>query len=143
MKIIIPASSFVSHSDYDTDDKWDRPDTDTTWDFGTAYFADNDEDVKGQDLTLRIGEDTDAHKFVVIAVWSDGDSFGRDTERCAEAVAAYPAMCEAVEAKTKMSTCEYFDYDHKAVDFGNGFSFVPPWTGYFENLAYIEIIEVK
>lgn len=128
--IIVTFDKYVEEvGDYNPNDEWDRPDTDTSWHFsnialeGTREKHWNDESYTPE-VDFKRGDEC----YVVIAVWSSGDSFGRDSGYGAEIFGAYKTLAEATARKKEL----------EAVD-SNGKDYRYPWVGYFEYLDYVTI----
>lgn len=121
---------------YDPEDSWSRDSTDTTWSFSGVYVAENPK--YWEDLEIDISDDMkDKELYCVVAVWSDGDSFGNDIGRNAEIISCHIDKDEAIAASKVLEeeNCE-------GKDLGCGYkapSYLP-WDGYFESLDYIEIV---
>ena len=138
MKLYLSTSSYreTSREPY-SDDSWDRGDTSTSWHFGGISL----EKPIGEFEYIEVGDDFDVtgNIYLVLAVWSTGDSFGNNDGACCEIFAAYNNREDAEKAETLLSTATNA---FKKVNLPNGYeiSFIP-WLGYFESLDYTKIIE--
>lgn len=88
MKLYLSTSSHTirTREPY-SDDSWDRGDTDTSWHFGGISLA----KPVGEYEYIEVDDDFDVtgNIYLVLAVWSTGDSFGNDNGACCEIFAAY------------------------------------------------------
>lgn len=125
-KIWLSTKSYTEEtSTPDPNNMWDRASTDTTWSFGGLYLSNKRRGY--EDLNY------DSHKpykigdivYVIVAVWSDGDSFGYDRGSNAEIFGVFSTYKEAEDCVTKLKKKRGYDV---------------PWNGYFESLDYLEII---
>lgn len=138
MKLYLSTSSHtIQTRETYSDDSWDRGDTETSWHFGGISL----EKPVGEYEYIEVDDDFDVtgNIYLVLAVWSTGDSFGHDAGYCCEIFAAYNIREDAEKAETLLSTATNA---FKKVHLPNGYevSFVP-WIGYFESLDYITIVE--
>lgn len=138
MKIYLSASShtFTTREPY-SNDPWDRGDTDTSWNFGGIGL---EKPIGGYEY-IEVGDDFDVtgNIYLVLAVWSTGDSFGNDDGACCEIFAAYSNRKDAEKAEELLSAAtDMFE----GVELPDGFKLTYiPWQAYFESLNYIKIVE--
>lgn len=114
----------------DDGDSWDRGDTRTDWSFGNFYLNQS----KNRNCTsfyesytiddaVKVGDTVHA----VVAIWSDGDSFGHDHRRRAEIFHA------SVNPETAANALDMLR-DEKKPDGTLYWKYELPWHGYFESL---------
>jgi len=106
-------------------DQWYRGDTSTSWIFGEVSLTSRnkyEEESYPPDFDVKAGDTI----FLVIAVWSDGDSFGHDSGARSEIFGVYKTFTEARERESELE---------------NGSAKDPylPWNGYFESLDYVTV----
>lgn len=80
--------------------------------------------------------------YLVYAVYSTGDSFGHDEDRCVELVSVHKNIDVARENLQKIQASKDDDYTSKLVlsqDNGQTWTINPPWCGYFESLTYARV----
>jgi hypothetical protein len=132
MKIYLEADSYSTVTyEADTDDKWDRDSTERTWSFG-KISASSGFDYIETDRDFQIGQKL----FLIVAVWSSGDSFGYDGGEYMEIFAVYDDVNLAVEAEKLLSETTI------PLILPEGFEVrYLPWRGYFEKLDYVQIVE--
>ena len=131
------------------DDEWDRDDTARDWSFRNVFLS---EEKSAWDLCLPFEVKQGDDVWVVLAIYSTGDSFGHDERACVEYVDAFLDKHKArdcarlVEASQK----SYDDRTDKEVkwireDGSEGKLDYVPWNGYFESLNEVECLylEVK
>ena len=127
----------------DLDDKWDRDNTSSSWEFNKIYFGKSHIDQKGyNDLYIQISKEDYENKnlHAVIAVWSTGDSFGHDDGYNAEIISVHQDINEAEIAKQMIENSAKRDHNKK-LKLGNEYELnYLPWNGYFESLDYVVII---
>lgn len=105
----------------DMNDDWDRGDTETSWSFYRPILSNGYSGIGDYPADINLGDQC----FVVVAVWSTGDSFGWDGDSDAEIFGAYSTHKEAQERLEELERDE---------------SGQVPWNGYFESLSYVEIV---
>lgn len=123
----------------DTDDKWDRGDTQTTWTFGKIYATKpaNDYDSIEVGDDLKIGD----RAFAVVVIHGDGCTFGHDEDCSADVFAVYNNVFDATEAKKIIDSTAGKDFSKK-VELPGGYRLdYIPWNGYFSNFGKCEIVE--
>lgn len=132
-----------------TEDQWDRDDTARDWHFRNVYIVDKN---AAFDLVvpfdLKPGDDV----WVVLAIYSTGDSFGRDDRYSVEYIDGFMDKhkardcARAVEA-TEKRWDDHTDKDANWIreDGSAGKLEYVPWNGYFESLDNVECLylEVK
>lgn len=138
-QIVLGAVVYVEEtSTPNPDDEWDRASTATSWSFHDIVEVMKEEDYKPSDyyyhseqyLTYKIGFEPPEKLWLVIPVWSTGDSFGHDDCARAEIFGAYATKEEAKQRQDDLNK-------------GNaGFGEYIPWDGYFESLDYVSVVEV-
>jgi hypothetical protein len=112
----------------DSDDDWDRDDTYTTWDFDQVSLDKplHIFDTESFETGFDVNKGDVLH--VVVAVWSDGNSFGHDSGRNSEVFGCFKTYEEAEELQNNLE--EKNGYKPHQL----------PWDGYFESLDYISIL---
>lgn len=133
----------------DRDDEWDRDDTASDWTFRNVYIVD---EKSNWDLVLPFDVKEGDDVWVVSAVYSTGDSFGRDDRACVEYIDGFldkhkaRACARAIEASRK----SYDDRTEKNAEWiredGSEAKLdYVPWNGYFESLDDVncDYLEVK
>lgn len=129
-------NKFSEEGDCDHEDRWDRPDTYTTWEFagaslvsvfryGLSYPVTN--------MNLQKGE----RVFIVLAVWNSGDSFGYDSNKWCEIFGVFRDEAEADAFGKKLKNLKEGDTLSLAEDR----EIFIPWFGFFESLSYVEVLE--
>jgi len=132
MKLYLEMDGFCETTrEAETDDQWDRGDTCKEWNFGRLSATGNYDGLEvGNDF--KIGD----HVFVVVAVWSTGDTFGHDENSYAEVMAIYNDIIQASEAERMLNEAK------GPVLLPHGYEVrYLPWAGYFDSLGYITVIE--
>lgn len=123
----------ITEREADSDDSWDRGDTQTTWSFNEVLLGDDVGYGRGETFETKDDYNVGDTICLVIAVWSTGDSFGHDRDACSEVFGAFKTIEEAEEFEKKLRGKE----DIMVED--SDYPLYRPWTGYFESLSYIEI----
>lgn len=133
----------------DPEDRWDRDDTAASWTFNHVSIV---EEKAYFDLAVPFEVKPGDDVWVVAAIYSTGDSFGRDDGACCEYIDAFldkhkaRACRDAVEASRK-GWDDHTDKDVKWVreDGSEGKLDYVPWNGYFESLDDVrcEYLEVR
>lgn len=121
----------------DEDDGWDRDSTSTSWSFGPIHLNENGNWMESfnTDFDVNAGDVV----YVVVPVWSTGDSFGNDEGSNSEVFGCFKTFEEANNFKNELeSPKETGDYSLK-YKIGDREIYIP-WGGYFESLDYIEIV---
>lgn len=121
------------------EDEWDRDSTSTSWSFGDLTF------IKPQiwgrsesmltDFPVKVGDEV----FVVVAVYSTGDSFGHDAGANVEVLGIYKSCGKAKKAKLAADECKDSNLVVKT-ESGKNLELYCPWNGYFESLDYVEVL---
>lgn len=125
-KIYLEKTSSTQVTREATEDRWDRDDTSTDWNFG-GVFLQKRENFWLESFETTFDIDVGDIIYLVIAVWSTGDSFGHDMGANSEIFGVFKTYEEAEKLKTNLKT-------------GNGYDkYQLPWDGYFESLDYITI----
>lgn len=118
-----PYTDVIDEADFD--DPWDKDDTITTWSFGEAELISN----KKYGAFPVDDSFEDAHKvYLVVAIWSTGDSFHQATADSAE---IFGAFTNREEAETEAERLRNATKDEKYL----------PWHGYFESLEEVRIVK--
>lgn len=143
--LYLEAASFTCEDDdFVSTHEYSRADTNTSWDFGNvAYITEDREFVKGREQAYldHPVDDLDLNgakiAYVVVAVWSDGDSFHRDNGRHAEIMGVFVDKDDAYDFEKQLKSSEPLIVNLRRIR--------RPWDGYFESLDYIDVIhcEVK
>jgi hypothetical protein len=126
------------HRDPDPNDNWDRGDTSSSTDFGDLFLS-----KEGQDTNLTIPGEVNVgdQLFIIVAEYSTGDSFGHDENACIEVISAHRYReiaehnCGILRNVTKEYSANIF------LDDGRMFKTHVPWTGYFESLTELHLLE--
>lgn len=131
------------------DDEWSRDSYSTSHNivgFKSALDAAN----RYYDLTVPYRPEDDETYYVLFAVWTTGDSFGRDPGRGIEYIGFYTAdqLDVANENMRKIekddsSRSEGFSVTLKTPDGKKTFKQSCGWKGYFESLDYVDIASVN
>lgn len=122
-----------------------RPDTRTTWDFGSFHVEDSADST--DDMTVHLDDrlaEADV-LYAVIAIWSTGDSFGREVQGSAEIISVHDTPESAQEA-SKIIYASRSSYGRPEptlpVELPDGYqlSGYIPWNGHFDTLEYVDIV---
>ena len=139
--IVVDYDSFVTETSVaDSDDSWDRADTYTDWTFGERFYTSD----KYGDLYMSYKPETGDTYYVVVVVYSTGDSFGHDEAYGAEWMGIYKTEKEASALEKLIldneseQSLEYLDGEGNKISMG----FVP-WHGYFEDLHSVRVLPVR
>lgn len=136
IRVLHESHSYVTR-ERSSNDEWDRDDTRT------------DHAVLG----LEIGEDhhrlsiPDARPgeilHLVYAVYSTGDSFGRDEDHCFEPILVHRDVDLANQNARALAAISqedgYGTQVQLTMDDGTALPYTLPWLGYFESLSFIEV----
>ena len=131
--IYLDASSY-EEQDGHGGDEWQRPNTYTSWVFNFLSTKRG-----GHHVDVPFKPVVGATYYAVIAVYSTGDSFGYDTDKCIEIFSVYETEDEANMARDDIkksgggATLGFKLPGGKAVKVGN------PWDGYFESLTSVDV----
>jgi hypothetical protein len=118
------------------DDRWSRDSTSTTW---TVKGVSIGEDHNRLSLpgTVEQGDVV----WLVYAVWSDGDSFGRDDGARIEFITVHrDEVIARANALVLSDVDEDAGYGQRVMlrlDDGTEMPYTIPWLGYFERLDYV------
>jgi hypothetical protein len=132
-----------------TDDRWDRGDTSTHWVVSGLRLTNRAYGDVTADFEVKPGDVL----YLVYAIYSTGDSFGRDTNARIEYITVHKdyeiakANEQVLRGKTS-SRNKRGDYEWSVnlqTDSGIVFPYHVPWLGYFESLSdiYIESYTVE
>jgi hypothetical protein len=133
----------------DPEDRWDRDDTSTDWNFRNVYIVDEN---ASWDFCLPFEVKQGDDVWVVAAIYSTGDSFGRDDRACVEYIDAFMDKHKARECARLADASQkgWNDHEDKKVEWvredgSAGKLGYVPWNGYFEVLDEVrcEYLEVK
>lgn len=131
---LLKSSSYEITRERSTDDEWDRGDSATDWTFDGVRLLRDDQDYSVDENFLTkddfVAGDT---IYLVIAVWSTGDSFGHDEGACSEVFGAFKTNAEAEDFARVLASKEKITVE------GSYYSLYRPWDGYFEHLNSIEV----
>ena len=145
MKLILAASAHTTVSrEAESDDQWDRDDTSTSWSVYGLVISDNKPTGYGSE-EIDVPDDfckVDDILYAVYAVYSDGDSFGRDDGHNLEFIMAYKSKEAAEKAKKILESCKDYNCEIE-LENGKTLTFGIPWNGYFESLDYINVEEFQ
>ena len=123
------------------DDEWDRDNTASEHTLQSIMIAGQ----PGYSTLAYPGKVLPGEKvYLVYAVYSTGDSFGHDEDRCVELVSVHKNIDVARANLELIKNSHSNDYTHQLVlsqDNGQTWKISPPWCGYFETLYGAEIIE--
>lgn len=132
------------------EDPWDRDDTSCDWSFHDVSIVGSNSSF---DLIAPFDLKSGDRVWVVLAVYSTGDSFGHDDRACCEYIDVFldeNKALDCVRAIEKTSGSRWDDnteYASKWVreDGSEGKLDYVPWNGYFESLDFVncERLEVK
>lgn len=149
-KIYLDATNYGSivREPYSSD-SWDRGDTVTYWEFHDAY-TDKVDSLPYYHLSHTAKFDIFAGDtvFLVVIVYSTGDSFGHDDGACSE------IMYVSKDKKDAEYVCSLIE-ENRYVDDGTSKKYEElidklfedrnvaylPWMGYFEHLDSVEVLE--
>lgn len=120
-----------------TDDRWDRGDTRTAWSIHGVYL-----DERGDIFAdFAISEGDTVH--IVYAIYSTGDSFGRNESGCLEFFTVHRDLARA-EANADILRAQSSDRTNFGGSYNTGAALMTdnglrlvthvPWLGYFESL---------
>ena len=121
----------VDTSRPDPTDSWDRADTHTTWYVEGLGLQDTDySDSVPNYLAAKVGDTL----WVLYAVYSTGDSFGRDEDANLEFINVFARREDAITARHSLADGNppYTLSNGQTITFG-----WIPWNGYFESLSYM------
>lgn len=134
-----------------SDDPWDRDDTDTENYIQGIKLVDQSAKYHHFDGEVDFEIKPDTPYFLLCGIYSTGDSFGHDTGRI-EFVDLYEseAFAEDMQKRLESHNAKNSGYSVREpqwtvklkTESGKRFDFCVPWLGYFEALQYIEIIGV-
>lgn len=129
-KIYIKKTKYTeSTREPSSNDDWDRGDTSSYWTFDGPFLnkprlrSRDDYEVVTTDIDFKPGDLC----YVVMAVWSSGDSFGWDDYYYADEFGAYRTAEEASAREEELR-----GKPKKGV--------YVPWGGYFDRFEYVEIV---
>lgn len=114
--------------DADTDDEWDRGDSRTTWYFGSVSLEKTGSwyDCFETSFDVQKGD----MLYLVIAIWSTGNSFGHDDGASMEIFYASKDSSEAYRVANLLEKGK----DQN----GEPMTYIP-WNGWFESLNEIRV----
>ncbi len=133
----------------DPDDEWDADNLAHSTDvLGLQEVADD----KYFDIAIPFKLEKDTHYFLVMGVYSTGDSFHNETG----VIEYVDVFCTLRAAQTCKTALEQNDKHFRRDDItyedslscklirddNSTYDFYVPWTGYFEYLEYVDIVEV-
>ena len=139
--------------DYDPEDRWDRPDSETIYDVkgfvSRSHPNDGDSDMYRNTvncLSVPFKPEIENGKvyFFVYAVYSTGDSFGYDRNGGIEELGLFERREDANRCRN-MALEPEINGSHSIQLINNeGIEYKThcPWFGYFENLEDIEVVPV-
>ena len=130
-----------------TEDRWDRDDTDASWTFNYVSIVEE----KGYlDLVVPFEVKKGDDVWVVVAIYSTGDSFGHDDHACVEYIDAFldkhkARACRDAVEKTRKSWDDRTDKDVSWIREDNtvGKLDYVPWNGYFESLDEVQCVYLE
>lgn len=112
-------------------DSWDRGSTSTSWRFGDISISKPSGDYRTITVDFEVKKGQQLH--MVVAVWSDGDSFGHDHGKRCDVMSAHIIERRAFRAK------ECLTKGQKKLPDGYSVTYIP-WKGMFESLDYITVV---
>lgn len=124
----------IREIDNENENSWDRIDTDRAWHFKRLSGTRGDES-----LMVSFKPEEDKTYYVLLAIYSTGDSFGHDSHHRVEYFDIYENSTDAYLAEKELnsnagnSELEFTNHQKKKVKFYN------PWNGHFESLDEIRI----
>jgi hypothetical protein len=133
----------------DTNDRWDRGNTHSNWTVSGLRLTNREYGDVTADFEVMAGDVL----YMVYAIYSTGDSFGRDENGRIDYITVHKsgeiarANEKALNAKTTLKG-KNGDYEWNVnlqTDSGIVFPYHVPWLGYFESLTgvYVEAFEVR
>lgn len=158
INIISKKSTYVTREA--TQDKWDRDDTSSDWAVNGIELV--PEEHGSADLYAKFPVKINKTYWLVYAIYSTGDSFGRDENGsleeieiyedetmawdCAREIRKHADMYSAIERSYRLKMKKPKDFDSYTVKViggdGKEMEVHTPWNGYFESLSYVEVIPV-
>jgi hypothetical protein len=138
-----------------TEPEWDRDDTYTSWTVDGVSLSKNT-GWEQEEVPVDFGVEKGDTVYLLYAIYSTGDSFGRDDCANLENILIFKDHEKAEAAKKAIRNhydrCNrWYDGDDKIEDFNQQFSLMlktetgleyelhVPWTGYFESLDRVEV----
>jgi hypothetical protein len=109
----------------------DRGDTYTTWEFESLK--------KGSEVPVSFDPVDGKTYYAVIAIYSTGDSFGREESGCYEVLDIYETEDGANGAIKSLVVSEKAHQMTFTMSNGNTVTNYCPWTGHFESLDTISV----
>lgn len=131
-KIYLDKTSYTIITRENNGEPYDGEDTSTDWTFGEVSLLKGSESFE-TDFDVNDGDKI----YVVVAVWSTGDSFSHHSQGESEIFGVFKTEEEADNFKTYFETVSTDNY---YVDWG-GRKIHLPWYGYFEHLDYVEVLK--
>lgn len=129
----------VRSRDRDPNDSWDRGNTHSEHTLKHIRIAkDGNYPCITYPGLVKPGEKV----YLVYAVYSTGDSFGHDTDRCLELISVHKDIDIARFNYQKVKTSIAHDYNYTLEISQDNGQVVPvscPWLGYFESLSLVKV----
>lgn len=125
-----------------SDDQWDRGDTETDWEVSGVEIVDSEKDHYDvmADFKVKPGD----RIWLVYAIYSTGDSFGNDRGSSIEFFTAHKneeIASDNGEILARMSKSDSHYNFNAAITLDSGLRMVVhvPWMGYFEGLDNVHV----
>jgi hypothetical protein len=145
---VIDETYTTDTSEPDPNDSWDRASTSTDHSI-VGFQAAPEKDNKYYDLVVPFEPLFEKDYFLLYAVYSTGDSFGRDDGQGIEFIGFYreEQVGIAQENQRKIETHLRSQNDSYSIKLkspeGKPFDQTTPWVGYFESLDLVEIVRIE
>lgn len=138
-KIYLDAEDYTEVTrERDDEDQWSGEDTATTWAFGRVT-VDPKKYGGGHSFPATFDIVPGDTVYIVVAVWSTGDSFSSDRGRYSEIFGVFKDASEAMEYEKFLDSTQDNRYDYNLKNKSINY----PWYGYFEGLDYVQTLVRK
>lgn len=134
----------------DPNDEWDRANTSTSRSFvGVSMTKPDDYKLSYESFVSDFHVEVGDTIYLVVAEYSNGDSFGHDYNCGCEVVSTHKTLqaaqevCDAIHNEDcyVQKKGVYGDYLRVTASDGVEVNLYPPWRGYFNSLEDVTIIE--
>lgn len=122
----------------DPNDEWSGEDTSTDWTFGDVTLR--KPKTLGMSFPVEFDVELGDTVYVVVAIWSTGDSFSRDVRGRAEIFGIFDNLKDAFDYQAVLEATEHNEYDHSRDSWRTGMISYP-WYGYFESLDSVTVLK--
>lgn len=131
IQIYLDKDSYTETEERELAPEWDRLSTSTTWDFNSVHLSAGLgwREAFPVDFPIAVGDTI----WLVVAVWSTGDSFGQDSGAHSEIFGAFDNPGQAYSFEEQLKSGH--------VRTNTGKPLYLPWSGYFESLDYTSVLE--